>query len=253
MAKYQVDGVDITNQCCGGSNQGYSQENIAEFKVLTNRFDAEYGRVNGAVINAVTKSGTNSFRGAGFGLLPQGHFFGPFTTRRTSSPDRSRRSIRSRPAFNSGGPIVKNKAFYFASYEYQKLRHHGASEHGLRAVRRRFAGGHDVVITRRSRADFQPNAAHRLFGRASIYDWKQLNIGVDGTTTESGGYSRPSSNHDFSLGDTWVIGSRAVNEVRAGFSAHQQPARLELATACSWTSRPRSSGRRPTRRSGGRR
>ena len=41
MAKYQVDGVDVTNQCCGGSNQGYSQENIEEFKVETNRYDAE--------------------------------------------------------------------------------------------------------------------------------------------------------------------------------------------------------------------
>jgi len=53
----------------------------------------------------------------------------------------------------------------------------------------------------------------------SIYNWKQLNVGVGGTTTVSGGYSRPSSNHDFSLGDTWVISARAVNEIRMGFSA----------------------------------
>src|SRR5262249_42040182 len=78
MAKYQVDGVDVTNQCCGGSNQGYSMENIEEFKVETNRYDAEYGRVNGAVINAVTKSGSNTFRGTGFGFFRQDHFFGPF-------------------------------------------------------------------------------------------------------------------------------------------------------------------------------
>src|SRR5438132_742695 len=74
MAKYQVDGVDVTNQCCGGSNQGYSQENIEEFKVLTNRYDAEYGRVNGAVINAVTKSGSNAFRGTGFGYFRKDGF-----------------------------------------------------------------------------------------------------------------------------------------------------------------------------------
>src|SRR5262249_27181122 len=78
MAKYQVDGVDVTNQCCGGSNQGYSMENIEEFKVETNRYDAEYGRVNGAVINAVTKSGTNRVRATGFGFFRQDEFFGPF-------------------------------------------------------------------------------------------------------------------------------------------------------------------------------
>ena len=42
MARYQVDGVDVSGQCCGGSNQGYSQENIQEFEVITNRYDAEY-------------------------------------------------------------------------------------------------------------------------------------------------------------------------------------------------------------------
>src|SRR5262249_23119156 len=66
MAKYNVDGVDVTNQCCGGSNQNYSQENIAEFQVLTNRYDAEYGRVNGAIINAITKAGSNDLRGTAF-------------------------------------------------------------------------------------------------------------------------------------------------------------------------------------------
>ena len=40
MAKYQVDGVDVSGTCCGGSNQGYSQENIQEFEVITNRYDA---------------------------------------------------------------------------------------------------------------------------------------------------------------------------------------------------------------------
>ena len=218
MAKYQVDGVDVTNQCCGGSNQGYSMENIEEFKVETNRYDAEYGRVNGAVINAVTKSGTNKLRASGFGFFREDHFFGPvhdapsFFTGQIAPFDQKQTGL------NSGGPIVENKAFYFASYEYQKLGatvrpNTGYSQFDVDASND--TTSHYTTV----RTDFQPNNTHRLFARMSIYDWKQLNVGVGGTTTLSGGYSRPSANHDFSFGDTWVLSSRAVNEVRAGFSA----------------------------------
>lgn len=117
MAKYQVDGVDISNQCCGGSNTGYSQENIAEFQVLTNRFDAEYGRVNGAVINAVTKSGTNAWRGTGFGYFRNDKFGDAKNFFSNQVEPFDQRQI----GLNSGGPLIRNKAFYFASYEYQNL------------------------------------------------------------------------------------------------------------------------------------
>src|SRR5262245_35619527 len=218
MAKYQVDGVDVTNQCCGGSNQGYSMENIEEFKVETNRYDAEYGRVNGAVINAVTKAGSNSFRGTGFGFFRQDHFFGPFHDGESFFTKQIAPFDQKQTGVNSGGPIVRNKAFYFASYEYQKL---GATVRPNTGYAQ-----YDVDLPADTtshyttvRADYQPNTAHRIFGRTSIYNRTQLNVGVGGTTTQSGGYSYPSKNHDFSLGDTWVISPRMVNEVRAGFSA----------------------------------
>lgn len=212
MAKYNVDGVDVTNQCCGGSNQGYSQENIAEFQVLTNRFDAEYGRVGGAVINAVTKSGTNEFRGTGFGFFRNDRFDAknPFTG--VVSPFNEKQV-----GLNGGGPIVRGKAHFFGSYEYQK-----------RAVTARpntaiaqFDVDTPQDINRlflTARADVQLNSAHRLFLRGSLYNWEQLNVDVGSRTALSGGYARPSDNLDLSVGDTWVISSRAVYEVRAGFS-----------------------------------
>jgi len=218
MAKYQVDGVDVTNQCCGGSNQGYSMENIEEFKVETNRYDAEYGRVNGAVINAVTKSGTNRVRGTGFGFFREDQFFGPFHDAPSPFTGVVSPFDQKQSGINSGGPIVKNKAFYFASYEYQKLGATVRPNTGYPQFDVDLPADTTSHFTT-ARLDVQPNNAHRLFGRMSIYDWKQLNVGVGGTTTVSGGYSRPSSNHDFSLGDTWVLSARAVNEIRAGFSA----------------------------------
>src|SRR5215471_5610112 len=121
MAKYQVDGVDVTNQCCGGSNQNYSMENIEEFKVETNRYDAEYGRVNGAVINAVTKSGSNTFRGTGFGFFREDHFFFTFGDAPSFYTGLIAPFDQKQTGVNGGGPIARNKAFFFLSYEYQKL------------------------------------------------------------------------------------------------------------------------------------
>lgn len=212
MAKYNVDGVDVTNQCCGGSNQGYSQENIAEFQVLTNRFDAEHGRVGGAVINAVTKSGTNQFRGTGFGFfrddtLDAKNFFtgqvSPFNEKQVG--------------LNGGGPLVRDRAHFFGSYEYQKRAITTRPNTGIpqfdvdspQDINRYFVTG---------RVDFQLNQAHRLFLRGSVYNWEQLNVDVDSRTALSGGYARPSDNLDLSVGDTWVMSPRAVYEVRAGFS-----------------------------------
>jgi hypothetical protein len=214
MAKYQVDGVDVSNQCCGGSNQGYSQENIEEFKVLTNRYDAEYGRVNGAVINAVTKSGSNAFKGTGFGYFRNDKF--------GDAPNFFSGQVapfqQNQGGLNSGGPLVKNKAFYFASFEYNDLIATAHPNTGI-AQYDVDAPNNTTKYFTTLRGDVQVNNDHRVFARTSIYDTNQLNNAVGGTTALSAGYSSPSKNHDLSLGDTWVISNRAVNELRAGFSA----------------------------------
>ena len=114
MAKYQMDGLDVSGQCCGGTNQSYSQENIAEFQVMTNRFDAEYGRVGGAVINAVTKSGTNQLRATGFGFLRDDKFDAPNFVHGRVSPFHE-----SQVGLNGGGPILRDRAHFFGSYECQ--------------------------------------------------------------------------------------------------------------------------------------
>src|SRR5438067_1735312 len=160
MAKYQVDGVDVTNQCCGGSNQGYSQENIEEFKVETNRYDAEYGRVNGAVINAVTKSGSNAFRGTGFGYFRNDKFGDAknFFTDQVAPFDQKQSGL------NSGGPIVRNKAFYFASFEYNNLI---ATTHPNTKIAQFDvdAPNNTTKYYTTARGDVQINDKHRLFAR----------------------------------------------------------------------------------------
>jgi hypothetical protein len=123
---FLLDGQD--NNYYGTSNQGYSSQAvqpspdaIAEFKVITTNYSAEYGRVGGAVVNAVMKSGTNQFHGTFYEFLRNtdlnaiGFQF---------SPSVFLKPTLQRNQFGTvlGGPAIKNKLFWFADYEgYRQL------------------------------------------------------------------------------------------------------------------------------------
>ena len=213
MAKYQVDGVDVSGTCCGGSNQSYSQENIQEFEVITNRYDAEYGRAAGVVINAVTKSGTNQIRGSAFMFLRDSDLGdAPNFFTNTVQP-----FLEKQNGVNVGGPIKRDRAFFFASYEYQRRAVTAIPKTGFAAI--------DVPASNdisrhyiNGRVDLTLGQTQRLFARSSKYDWEQINQGVGERTALSGGNSRPSKNTDLSVGHTWVVTNKLVHEIRAGFS-----------------------------------
>src|SRR5208283_1968186 len=94
-----------------------SPDSISEFRVLTNTFDAEYGRNSGAVINVVTKSGTNQFHGNAFEffrnsvLNAQGYF-------NTTKPQFQQNQFGG----TFGGPVKKDRTFFFLSYEGRRIK-----------------------------------------------------------------------------------------------------------------------------------
>src|SRR5262245_29012951 len=114
-ARYQMDGLSVTAQGTGSESQSYSQEIIAEVEVLTNRYDAEYGRVTGAVFNAVTKTGTNSLRGSAYYYLRDDKMNTTDFVTGLVTPLHQPQS-----GFTLGGPILRDRAFFFGSYEYQR-------------------------------------------------------------------------------------------------------------------------------------
>jgi len=118
-----VDGVTVTTveQNSGITDLKYkpSVDSVQEFKMQTNFFPAEYGQTGGAVINMVTKSGTNDWHGTGFYFLRHSDF--------NANDWFANRAGNSRPLFRRdqfggvlGGPVRKNKTFFFASYEQTK-------------------------------------------------------------------------------------------------------------------------------------
>jgi len=113
---FLLDGTDINDHAnstpggAAGSNLGVDA--IREFKIVTNSFAAEYGRATGAVVSAVTKTGTNQFHGSAFEFhrnddMDARNFFDP------GVPP----FVRNQFGGVLGGPIVRDKAFFFGGYE----------------------------------------------------------------------------------------------------------------------------------------
>jgi outer membrane receptor protein involved in Fe transport len=113
---YIVDGGDNNDDTVGGLLQLFPLEAIQEFDVITHRFDAEYGRSNGGVLNVVTKSGTNQLRGSWFTLVRNDALNAQtFTERRQRIPKQDYDRVQF--GGSVGGPVVRNQVHYFAAYE----------------------------------------------------------------------------------------------------------------------------------------
>jgi outer membrane receptor for ferrienterochelin and colicin len=143
-ANINVDGVDFSQPFFGGirggerSNQSFSipQESIREFQVVAAGYSAEFGRSSGGIVNAVTKSGTNNFRGSAFYVLRDkklarpNSFADALKEQRLSTivvngktgVDATLAPTQQQFGGSIGGPIVQDKFFFFASYEQQKFK-----------------------------------------------------------------------------------------------------------------------------------
>jgi len=119
-AEVRLDGALISapEQGEGGNSNVYYEpvvEAVQEFKVQNNSFSAEFGNNGGTVVNMVLKSGTNSFHGSGWYFLQRSQldardFFNP-------APNPKPDSKRDQGGFSIGGPILKNRTFFFGDFE----------------------------------------------------------------------------------------------------------------------------------------
>jgi outer membrane receptor protein involved in Fe transport len=129
-----IDGTDNNDDVVGGPLQNVSQEAVQEFQIATNRFSAELGRSGSSVINIVTKSGTNEVHGAASVFFRDRRFQGlPATFDRSTNDEPP--FDRQQYAFAIGGPVKKDKAWYFGALEYRNQ--DGAVLVGARDVARR--------------------------------------------------------------------------------------------------------------------
>jgi len=121
-----VDGADATDNSINGVRSTVSQEAVQEFQIITNGYAPEYGRASGGVVNIITRSGSNEFHGDVFGYLRNRNFqaVNPFST----EPNPAYTRVQAGAAF--GGPIKKDKTYYYFSYEVTRRHETGFSSIG---------------------------------------------------------------------------------------------------------------------------
>jgi len=122
-----VDGADATDNAVNGVRSTVSQEAVQEFQIIANSYAAEYGRASGGVVNIITRSGSNDFHGDVFGYLRNRHIqaVNPFST----VPNPAYTRVQAGAAF--GGPIKKDKTYFYFAYEITRRHETGFSSIGL--------------------------------------------------------------------------------------------------------------------------
>ncbi len=122
-----VDGASNQMQFYGRQGNGFPQDWIQEFQVLTNSFSAEFGQAAGGMLNVITRSGANTLKGRAYGFFRDDKF--------DSAPFAGKYDANKQPIFLTapppftqqryggflGGPIVKDKIFYFGGIEHLNL------------------------------------------------------------------------------------------------------------------------------------
>jgi Carboxypeptidase regulatory-like domain len=127
---FLLDGVDNNDTSVPGGAGGVLSANpdsTEEFRVITNNFNAESGRNTGAIIDVVTKSGTNNFHGSAYEFGRWNGFGGArdwFNRETDLSGNHTKQDpyVRNQFGYSVGGPIIKNKTFFFFNNEFQRFR-----------------------------------------------------------------------------------------------------------------------------------
>lgn len=184
---YMVDGGNNNDDYLGqgfGSQARTALESVQEFQVLTNQYDAEFGRTTGGVVNAITKQGTNQLRGSTFGFWTDSSVTAMdylVRTQNLTKPETKKQQWGG----TIGGPIVKDQAHYFLSVERVLINEGRASVFSTRPDKN-FAISQDTdVWNYLGRADHQVSPG-QTYGVRWLYEsspqLNQFNPGITEST-----------------------------------------------------------------------
>ena len=210
-----VDGGNISDQVVSSRDAlGASVEEVKEFQVLTNNYNAEYGQAGGVILNVITKSGTNDIHGDAHAYF-RGRNLTASTSLYNDSPDAEFRRApfqKQEGGLTVGGPIIKDKTFWFFSYEQA----HQAVPLTLTPPSGFVTVGQPVFEVMGSfRLDHQINANNQLSVRYNLQRDTSANVLVQVVqATPDSLVNEISHDNTFNISETMTPTSHTVNEAR---------------------------------------
>jgi hypothetical protein len=220
-SNFTIDGAENSDIVNGGLLQNFTIEGVQEFYVSSSRFGADQGRSLGAAVSVVTKSGTNNYHGSYFVFYRNQDLNAqdPFQAKKADFH-------RTQQGFTLGGPILKNRTFFFAAFE-------NTGEQNLGIVNTngafpQFEGSFGLPFTSRLatiRLDHQLTSKQKLMFRVNYENNFSLQ-GIGGIRAENNGIRSTNQAYSWVLSHTAVISPHVLNTFMyhyAHFNNHLLP------------------------------
>jgi len=226
-----VDGLSANDDAAGLSGMPYGVDAVDQFQVVTSGAQAELGRALGGYINVLTKSGTNVSHGDVYGYFRDDRFNAPNALTQTTLP-----MSQKQYGGSLGGPIVKDRTFFFGNVERRLLDQTGLvtiAPDSVETINARLsrAGYPGATVTTGiypnpvhsthalGKVDYQLNGRDQMSVRYSLYKVTSDNSrGAGGTNAASASAALDNVDHTVAFSNTMTLSSRTVNETRAQIS-----------------------------------
>ena len=250
---FQIDGAvsnDVFGLSDSGTNGGKTGMNpisldaIEEIQVVIAPFDVRQGGFTGGGVNAITKSGTNTFHGSAYGYYNNEKFYGKTAGKDVKERKKLTDLSTETYGFTFGGPIIKNKLFFFTNFERTKEFHPSSNNIGSESSSlkqeevdqvigkiKELSGGYDGggygpqdVDTYSNkflaRIDWNINRNNKFTARYSLLDASKMNFSNSKSYAKLNdcGYYNTNSTHSLTMELNTTINPMLANELRAGWT-----------------------------------
>jgi hypothetical protein len=207
--QFNLDGQQVTSEMGFGNQPRYSQDSIAEFQFISNRFDATMGRSSAVQVVAISRSGTNRYSGS---------VRGNFRSSRLNAPNPVIGRVvpidNQQLAFTFGGPILRDRLHFFGHYQYERQPKTSVWNTPYPSFNVELRGNETIKMGG-GRIDYQLSQNTRLMGKITDSErWQPFTDGNNMHPAATG--STAETNREYLGQLTTVLSNSAVNEVKVG-------------------------------------